>query len=79
MTEQEIIEIYKEIDSELQKVKKKHPDYPVDEFRMVAIMNATLRYHYENESFEDLRKELIQTAVMCVRLLEALPPKPKEK
>ena len=74
---------YSDIESELNKAKKKHPSYPDDMFRQVAIMNeeagevtkAVLHYHYEAGSIEDVRKELIQTAAMCIRMLENLTPK----
>jgi len=74
---------YSDIESELNKAKKKHPSYPDDMFRQVAIMNeeagevtkAVLHYHYEAGSIEDVRKELIQTAAMCMRMLENLTPK----
>ena len=59
---------------------KKHPSYPDDMFRQVAIMNeeageatkAVLHYHYEDGSLEDVKKELIQTAAMCMRMLNYL-------
>lgn len=66
---------------ELKRAEKKHPDYPKDMFRQVAIMNeeagevtkAVLHYHYENGSVENIREELIQTAAMCLRMLKNLP------
>jgi len=71
---------YASIDAELNKAKQKHPDYPDDMFRQVAIINeesgeatkAVLHYHYENGSIENIKKELIQTAAMCMRMLEKL-------
>lgn len=69
---------YAEIDSELQRAKVKHPNYPPDMFQQLAIMQeeagevtkAVLHYHYENGSLENVRKELIQTSAMCVRMLQ---------
>ena len=66
--------------TELGKAKTKHPEYPECMFRQVSIMNeeagevtkAVLHFHYENGSIEDVKKELIQTAAMCLRMLENL-------
>ena len=71
---------YSDIESELNKAIAKHPNYPDDMFRQVTIMNeeagevskAVLHYHYEDGSISDVRKELIQTAAMCMRMLENL-------
>lgn len=71
---------YSEIDSELNMAKKKHPDFPEDMFRQVAIMQeeagevtkAVLDYHYAGGSLNDVKSELIQTAAMCMRMLEAI-------
>lgn len=71
---------YSEIDAELTKAKAKHPNYPTDMFHQLAIMQeeagevtmAVLHLHYERGSVEDVRKELIQTAAMCMRMLENL-------
>ncbi len=76
----EKLQKYSPIEVELNRAKKKHPNYPNDMFRQVAIMNeeagevtkAVLHYHYENGSIEDVKKELIQTAAMCMRMLEFL-------
>lgn len=72
---------YAKIDSELIRAEKKHPNYPKDMFRQLAIMQeeagevtkAVLHYHYENGTLEHVREELIQTAAMCVRMLQNLP------
>ncbi len=71
---------YSDIESELNKAIAKHPNYPDDMFRQVTIMNeeagevskAVLHYHDEGGSIDDVRKELIQTAAMCMRMLENL-------
>jgi len=71
---------YNPIDAELKRAEKKHPDFPTDMFRQVAIMNeeagevtkAVLHYHYEGGSLKDVREELIQTAAMCMRMLGTL-------
>jgi len=69
---------YSDIDAELKLAKMKHPDYPSDMFRQVAIMNeeagevtkAVLHYYYEDGSIDDVKKELKHTAAMCMRMLE---------
>lgn len=71
---------YSDIDAELVRAKMKHPEWPTDMFRQLAIMNeeagevtkAVLHYHYEQGSLEDVKSELIQTAAMCMRMLENL-------
>lgn len=71
---------YAPIEAELQRAKKKHPDFPTDMFRQLAIMNeeagevtkAVLHYHYEGGSKKDIEEELMQTAAMCMRMLEQL-------
>ena len=63
--------------NELRRAEKIHPDYPDDMFRQIAIINeeageatkAVLHYHYENLTIDELGKELIQTAAMCLRML----------
>ena len=71
---------YDEIQQELDRAEKKHPDFPQDMFRQLAIMQeeagevtkAVLHYHYENGTLEDVREELVQTAAMCLRMLQNL-------
>ena len=36
------------------------------------VTKAVLHYHYEGGSFEHIEEELIQTAAMCMRMLENL-------
>lgn len=72
---------YAEIESELQRAEKKHPIFPQDMFKQLAIMQeeagevtrAVLHYHYENGTMDHIREELIQTAAMCMRMLKNLP------
>ncbi len=71
---------YERIQRELDRAEFKHPDFPSDMFRQLAIMQeeagevtkAVLHYHYEGGSFEHIEEELIQTAAMCMRMLENL-------
>lgn len=75
------LEKYNPIDYELKKAKQKHPDWPKDMFRQLAIMQeeagevtkAVLHYHYEGGTLDHVREEIIQTAAMCMRMLENLP------
>jgi len=72
---------YSSIEAELKRAEIKHPDYPTDMFRQVAILNeesgevtkAVLDYHYAGGSLEHIQEELIQTAAMCMRMLMNLP------
>jgi NTP pyrophosphatase (non-canonical NTP hydrolase) len=71
---------YEAIEAELNRAEEKHPDYPQDIFQQLAIMQeeagevtkAVLHYHYENGTIEHIHKELVQTAAMCIRMLQNL-------
>lgn len=71
---------YAPIDAELKRAKKKHPIYPISMYEQLAIMQeeagevtkAVLHFHYEKGSLDDVKNELIQTAAMCMRMLESL-------
>lgn len=71
------------IKKELDRAEKKHPNWPTDMFRQLAIMQeeagevtqAVLHFHYESGTVEHIREELIQTAAMCLRMLKNLPSK----
>lgn len=77
MTEQEIC---KQVIEEVIRAERKHPNWPGDIIHASAIVNeesgelirASLQYVYEDGSKEDLRKEAIQTAATCIRLLKNL-------
>ncbi len=71
---------YSEIDAELNRAKQKHPNWPKGMFQQLAIMQeeagevtkAVLHYHYEGGTIEHVKEELVQTAAMCMRMLENL-------
>lgn len=73
---------YAPIDAELKRAEQKHPGYPKDMFHQLAIMQeeagevtkAVLQYHYEGGSLDNVKEELIQTAAMCMRMLQHLSP-----
>ena len=73
---------YKAIEKELQRAKKIHPNYPTDIFIQLAIMQeeageatkAVLDYQCNKCSIDSIIQELIQTAAMCMRMLEAIQP-----
>ncbi len=72
---------YNQIDREIIRAKNKHPNFPNDMFQQLAIMQeeagevtkAVMHYHFEGGKLQDVKDELIQTAAMCMRMLENLP------
>jgi len=68
------------ISNELTKAIEQHPNWPDDILHAMAIINeesgeatrAALHIYYENGRVEDLKQELIQTAAMCIRMLDNL-------
>lgn len=73
--------IFEEIAEELKRAKIKHPEFPDRIVTMTAIMaeeageairEANLIQFEDKGSMEQYEKELIQTAAMCVRILEIL-------
>ena len=71
---------YEEIDRELIKAKEKHPKWPKNINKQALIMleeagevaKAVLQYQDENGSLNEIKKELVQTAAMCMRMLETI-------
>ena len=69
---------YEAIEKELKNAKEKHPEFPDDVFKQLAIMQeeagevtkAVNDYYHHNGSLDDIRKKLLHTASMCVRMLE---------
>jgi len=75
MDENQIFEL---ISKELESARKKWPMFVDDVIHAVGIVNeesgesmqAALDVVYDNGSIENLKKELIQTAAMCVRVMQ---------
>ena len=73
-------EPYKSIKAELTRAEEIHPNYPQNIFMQLAIMQeeagevtkATLDYMSGKHGIQELKDELIQTAAMCVRMLNNL-------
>jgi hypothetical protein len=69
-----------DIVKEYKKACKKHPEWPSDILHQIAIVNeesgeatrASLQVVYEKGNIEEVKKELIQTAAMCLRMLKGL-------
>lgn len=72
--------IYSEIEKEVTRSFKKHGKMPINVFEQFAIVQeelgevskAILDYKYNNADFEDIKTELIQTAAMCVKMLQKI-------
>lgn len=70
--------ILREIEDELKTAEGMHPDWPEDVIHQAAIVaeesgeliRAALQFNYEGGSLEDMKKEAIQTAAMCIRFLK---------
>ena len=79
MTEKQRYILYN-ILHELESAKMKNPKWPNDLIHASAIVNeesgeltkACLNFVYEDGSFDDIKKEAIQTAAMTIRFLENL-------
>ncbi len=62
---------------ELERARVKHPQWPTDIVHQVAIMveeageslRAALNHAYEGGSFEEVRREVIQSGAMAIRVL----------
>ena len=73
-------DIFEEVEAEIHRAEKNHPGWPDDIVHAAAIVNeesgelirAALNHHYFGESKEEIRKEAIQTAATCIRLLKNL-------
>lgn len=66
------------INSELARARAKYIDWPTDPIHAAAILaeesgevvRAALNHVYHKESWDDVLVEIIQTAAMCVRMIE---------
>jgi NTP pyrophosphatase (non-canonical NTP hydrolase) len=66
-----------EVANALRMAKEKHPEWPLDIVHCVAIINeeageatqAALDFAYKNKTLEGVNDEVVQTAAMCIRLL----------
>jgi hypothetical protein len=75
--------IAEEICDEIARAEKKHPNWPKDVIKAAAIVSeengelirAAVQFDMEGGSIEAVRKEAIETAAMCIRLLKNLPGK----
>jgi len=74
------LEKYNVIEHELQRAKRIHPDYPDNFFKQLIIIQeefgeakrAVIHFLNKNGSMERVKTKLVQTAAMCVRMLENL-------
>jgi NTP pyrophosphatase (non-canonical NTP hydrolase) len=71
------VKVMTAIAQELDRAREKHPDYPLDMFQQLAIMQeeagevtkAVLHLTFEKGTYDAVEKELIQTAAMCIRMI----------
>lgn len=69
------------VDKELNRAKKIHSEYPQNMYVQLAILQeevgevtkAVLDFHDNKDSLVHIQEELVQTAAMCMRMIEALP------
>ena len=74
----EVESIYEYIKDEVLRAENKHPKWPKDKLYAAAIvaeengelMRAAVQFQMEGGSINEIRKEAIQTAATCVRLLK---------
>ena len=75
-----ISKIVSDIEEEIEFAMQKFPTFPCDPIHAVAVMGeesgeaiqAALQWMYEGGSMGKTRKELIQTAAMCIRCLSGI-------
>lgn len=74
------LKILVSIAKEYERACKKHPAWPSDKIHAAAIVQeecgelirASLQQVYEDGSYNELRKEAIQTGAMCLRFISHL-------
>lgn len=80
---EEVKEVFGMIGDELEVALQKFPSFPIDPLHAIAVINEeageatkdAFQWGYEpakNKNRDTLRKELIQTAAMCVRMILGL-------
>lgn len=80
ITMNDIQNIYDMIDNELEFALQKFPKFPCDPLHAIAVVNEesgeatkdALQWCYESDKNKNsltLKKELIQTAAMCIRMI----------
>ena len=75
-----VLPIEADVSDELELALQKFPSFPCDPLHAVSVMaeksgesiKAALQYVYEGGNISDLRKELIQTIAMCMRMILGL-------
>lgn len=74
------MDIVNEILKEVERAETIHPYWPKDMIHSSAIVceesgeliRAAVQFNYENGNLEEIKKEAIQTAATCIRLLKNL-------
>jgi NTP pyrophosphatase (non-canonical NTP hydrolase) len=69
--------VISEVVDEVCRASEKHPEWPLDDFRALAIVHeelgeaakAILHNTYEKGSRRDVREEMVQTACTAIRFL----------
>ena len=75
-------EILEAILTEVSRAENKHPNWPTDLVYAATIVaeengeltRACLQFQCENGAIDEVRKEAIQTAATCIRLLKNIQP-----
>lgn len=74
--------IINQITNEVTRAELKHPNWPKKDMIHASsivceesgeLIRAAIQYVYEGGELEEIRKEAIQTAATCIRLLKNLP------
>ncbi len=70
------LEKYLPIESELERAKAIHPEFPTNVFEQFTIIQEELgevAMALNDKDIKHAKLELIQTAAMCMRMIENLP------
>lgn len=74
-TEMPLAFIMSEIIRELDHAELKHPNWPTNIFEQVSVIteeSGEIAKAANDRDMDELRKELLQTAAMCIRMLKNL-------